>query len=185
MKNCLICNKKFIPNSHNLTARPCIFCSLNCYWKSIRLEKLEKKCLVCKKKYIQNKNVNRNTFNKSKYCSLKCSAKNRPNYSGKEANHWRGGFIKRNYKLIPGSHTQQEWEELKKKYGYMCLCCKRYEPEVKISKDHIIPITKGGDNSIKNIQPLCRSCNSRKHDKYIDFISNYQINETKICSQVK
>ena len=68
-----------------------------------------------------------------------------------------------------GTHTHYEWEALKRDWNYMCLCCKRKEPNIKLTKDHIIPLSLGGDNSIDNIQPLCGSCNSRKMQKDIDF----------------
>ena len=64
-----------------------------------------------------------------------------------------------------GSHTLKEWEELKALHNYTCLICGKKEPEIKLTEDHIIPISKDGSDYIKNIQPLCQKCNSIKRDK--------------------
>lgn len=123
----------------------------------------------------------------SRSCNIKrcqnCYFKTR---IGENNNLWKGGiskqkgydtFIQQNREARKkgngGSYTLEEWNALIKKFNYMCLCCKRQEPQIKLTVDHIIPISKGGRNDIKNLQPLCFNCNARKHAKHIDYISNF------------
>ena len=80
----------------------------------------------------------------------------------------RNQCIKRRARLsILGTFTDAEWIEIKKAYNNICAICKRPEPEVKLTIDHIIPISKGGPNTKENIQPLCKSCNSSKGAKIL------------------
>lgn len=69
-----------------------------------------------------------------------------------------------------GKVYANEWRDLLQKYGNKCLKCGR--SDVTIEMDHVIPIAKGGLNVIENIQPLCRSCNAKKHTKIIDYRSS-------------
>jgi len=68
-----------------------------------------------------------------------------------------------------GNFTIEEWQRLKAQYNYTCLCCRRQEPEIRLTADHVIPLSQGGDSFIENIQPLCTSCNSKKHNKTVDY----------------
>lgn len=68
-----------------------------------------------------------------------------------------------------GFHTLEQWLSLKQLYNYMCLCCKQQEPFIKLSQDHIVPVSAGGTDDIDNIQPLCMSCNVRKYTNVIDY----------------
>lgn len=47
-----------------------------------------------------------------------------------------------------------------------CLCCGGVD---KLEIDHIIPISRGGENKIGNLQTLCKNCNSRKRDNFKDY----------------
>jgi 5-methylcytosine-specific restriction endonuclease McrA len=65
-----------------------------------------------------------------------------------------------------GSFTQAEWDTVIAHYGRRCLRCNATE---RITIDHIIPLSKGGSNTVDNLQPLCHSCNSSKGSKHIDY----------------
>jgi len=95
-----------------------------------------------------------------------------------KSTNWKGGIPDSFYSArrrvrklnAEGLHTYGEWELLKKQYGYTCPCCGRKEPEeIKLTEDHIIPLSKGGSDYIENIQPLCLSCNCKKQTKTIKY----------------
>ena len=147
------------------------------------------KCDYCGKRYKTRKSH----FNRKEkhYCSSECYAKDRKeNWNPEEQPTWKGGVTRyesnkryrknhpdriahlkaRRYareKGAKGSHTLKEWKELKKEYNYRCAYCGKKK---NLTKDHMIPLSKGGSDYIRNIQPLCRSCNSKKWsfnpDKY-------------------
>lgn len=77
---------------------------------------------------------------------------------------------------VEGKLNVKQWRDLKRKYGYMCLCCKRQEPEISLTIDHVIPLSKGGLNIIGNIQPLCGYCNKSKGSK----IEEYGVIKSKV-----
>ena len=76
----------------------------------------------------------------------------------------RDGERRRKYSLKSGKINVEDWKNMLDECGGACLHCGSTQD---ITQDHIIPLSKGGQNVIENIQPLCRSCNSKKHDKII------------------
>lgn len=65
-----------------------------------------------------------------------------------------------------GSYTQIQWKALCELHDNRCLCCGEQKP---LTVDHVIPLSKGGTNNIDNIQPLCKSCNSKKWQQSTDY----------------
>lgn len=91
--------------------------------------------------------------------------------TGTEHPNWKGGLAYYSVRATRlrengGTHTEEEWDKLKEDFNNTCPCCLTSNELV---KDHIIPLALGGRNDIQNIQPLCRSCNAKKHTKEIRY----------------
>jgi len=52
---------------------------------------------------------------------------------------------------------------------YTCLRCGRREPEVELTRGHIIWLEAGGSDDMANTQPLCRACNGAKGARSVDY----------------
>ncbi len=49
-----------------------------------------------------------------------------------------------------------------KRYQFTCVICGRSGKGVKLEVDHRLPVSKGGTNSLDNLQTLCFECNRGK-----------------------
>lgn len=65
--------------------------------------------------------------------------------------------------------TLNQWNKILETQGNKCtICGKRFNKSNPATKDHIIPVSKGGGLTFENVQALCRSCNSSKSNR-IDY----------------
>lgn len=69
--------------------------------------------------------------------------------------------------MLLSTNAEAQWIDALFWFGYRCLACGNHD--AKLCIDHVVPLSRGGTNEISNIQPLCRSCNSKKHAKHIDY----------------
>jgi hypothetical protein len=67
------------------------------------------------------------------------------------ANNWASRYVS----------DETRTEVLERDGNKCCICGSSEDLEI----DHILPISKGGDGSIGNLQTLCRSHNRRKHNQ--------------------
>lgn len=156
------------------------------------MTKLIKKCGYCDQSFKKKDNESKKVWAKKSllkkikngthnwYKHGRCIASKRSKYQKEWAkdNIEKRRYYCRDYRarknVNGGSHTEEQWLELKEKYNNMCLCCKQQEPQILLTKDHIMPISLGGKNSIDNIQPLCLSCNCSKWATKVDYRNTKQ-----------
>lgn len=62
-----------------------------------------------------------------------------------------------------GKHTLSDIKEILAAQGFRCAYCKKSIQKAR-HIDHIIPLKRGGSNNRRNLQALCPTCNTRKHD---------------------
>jgi 5-methylcytosine-specific restriction endonuclease McrA len=62
--------------------------------------------------------------------------------------------------------TPEQWSALLLKHGKRCLKCGSTD---RIVADHVVPMKRGGQHCIDNIQPLCNKCNIVKGLKVVDY----------------
>ncbi|MFZ2151782.1 MAG: HNH endonuclease [Minisyncoccia bacterium] len=164
MKKCHCCEKLFTPSKFDDGRKR--FCSSNCQVKSWHREKPEQAKVIRQRTKLKHREKLREYGRKyvrehKEEMRIKLLAWRRANKARTVQQVLnRHKRVRKN----GGIHTLEEWELLKQKYGQRCAHCKEVK---KLTRDHIIPVSKGGKNDISNIQPLCQSCNSRKFNHIV------------------
>ncbi|NHI49101.1 HNH endonuclease [Clostridium botulinum] len=88
---------------------------------------------------------------------------------------------------LPNNLSTTEWIECKKYFNNKCAYCGK---GLSLEKDHFIALSKGGEFTINNVIPACKSCNNSKHDRdffiwYPKFKYYSKIREKKILKYLK
>jgi 5-methylcytosine-specific restriction endonuclease McrA len=138
------------------------------YDKKYRVENHEK-ILENRKQYCINNKTSVNESNK-KYREENKDKKSeydknyRKSPSGKTVDIRHRHRRRARSKESPCTLTLQQWEKILKSQGNKCaICGKRFCKSRPPTKDHIIPLSKGGGLTFENVQALCKSCNSSKN----------------------
>lgn len=156
-RKCKFCQQLFEWRSYEL------YCNKNCKTKAQKVRNKNKQtfsiCVICKKLAIGSSGRVR------KYCSFECQLKGI--YGGKPPLSERSRKAQRNMRerSAPGL-TYLEVRALRIKWqkeGRVCQYCQGSFDTI----DHVIPLTRGGDNMLTNLVPSCRSCNSSKGMKLL------------------
>jgi hypothetical protein len=96
---------------------------------------------------------------------------------GKLSPFYKGGYERKLFlnrrrkaskKANGGSHTFEEWNDKLIQFNQSCAFC--FRTNIRLTADHILPLSKGGSDDIENIQPLCQRCNSIKKDRLISLL---------------
>lgn len=167
---CIGCGKiDIIEYRSNRTPSPlCSKCSkigeLNGNWKngitkSYSKDKVIKVCPECGIEFKTSKSY-------KTHCSEKCGKKRYTRL------YWKMYHPIRKSREATGKYKIKDFITMIKTLNYKCPCCHNSFPENKFSVDHIVPLSKGGLNTIDNIQPLCLPCNMRKGVRTHDYVNH-------------
>lgn len=68
-------------------------------------------------------------------------------------------------KWTEAPYTYSQWRGLIKFYGSRCYWCQKRLTEQTASRDHLVPLSTGGEDVLANIVPACFPCNSSRGNK--------------------
>ena len=71
-------------------------------------------------------------------------------------------------RLLPNTLTIKQWENIKASFDNKCAYCGKEKP---LAQEHFLALSSGGEYTVNNIIPSCKSCNSSKCNK--DFFQWY------------
>ena len=173
IQNCSYCDKEF----KNYEVRK--FCSFYCSTESKKRGRILRDLLTTMKKCTNKKDCRHcgkefiAATHDNIYCSKNCCV-----YAYKKRENEKVAFLQRKrVSRINGldyNYSYEEWTQAVKIFNGECAYCGRTDKT--LTKEHFIPVSKGGEFTRDNIIPVCGSCNSSKGNR--DFFEWYPERES-------
>lgn len=76
---------------------------------------------------------------------------------------YRRRMAERDASSVP--YLESQWLEKLSYWGGRCWIC-RDILDIRVERDHVKPLSKGGMDCLANLRPCCRSCNASKGDRW-------------------
>lgn len=76
----------------------------------------------------------------------------------------RTSAFKRRYREAAGVISESDLQKMLNRFDGRCAYCGE---KGEMTMDHVVPLSRGGSNSIGNILPACKRCNSSKSARFI------------------
>ncbi|MDR1340108.1 MAG: DUF4373 domain-containing protein [Prevotellaceae bacterium] len=90
-------------------------------------------------------------------------------------------FYKKNKKARLFQRNVKKWyrliKEVFKRDNYICQYCGKAGG--KLEADHVIPFSKGGEDTIENLVTSCRKCNRQKRDKTVEEFKQWRLSRNE------
>ena len=90
------------------------------------------------------------------------AAEHAARYRANPDEYKRARDARRGHPALP--YTARDWRRILHHYRHACAYCGSRD---RIEKEHVIPLSRGGIDSIGNVVPACFSCNRSKHAKLL------------------
>lgn len=202
--NCKQCSKELFVKPYQVGKKS--YCSRECMKKAYTKTRLKRDCKMCGKEFeFPDRPSRKNAMFCSRCCMDKYYVGERHrnythgygnrmlpekrkeirtrHYLANKEDYYKRSFIgKIKRRNVEQGHTFEQWIDLLKKHDNTCYYCgvrmTKKQGAKQRTRDHIIPISKGGTDDISNIVPACRSCNSKKGTKTIDELEGVTVIET-------
>lgn len=153
------------------------FCSLQCkgeaYRRTCRLPADHPVAMLIKVQREQRSRVKTPTFapevRECAWCGIEFTAAIRTQVFCTAAHKVKAKRNRRRGRQY-GSTSHFTWSEFTRlfiRFDRRCAYCENVI-EGQADPDHVVPLSRGGSNSITNILPSCRGCNSDKRDLLLD-----------------
>lgn len=179
---CQHCHETFKQKIHSQR-----FCSKKCA-DTFRQKKSSYICEQCGNTFEREDANVKSHGGTARFCDLDCMGKwNSEHRAGENSHSWKGGkdrpsaqpeYLSEQYHIRRAREanapindfTNGQWEELLAYFDHRCGYCNRKMDS--LDREHMTPISRGGNHSLENIIPSCRRCNVRKSDRtLLEFVA--------------